>query len=608
MSLPGVSMADKAILWNGDEMGQEKMALVTFSRPPQEGSSKSVPLFAAASTGAMTVLLLPNDFGSFLRRHQYITIVCYDAAALHWLLEGQFKQTSDTQSLKILWAYSAEPRMIDIMLLDQHVRRCKLDVDTVASPLDRLLRRRAEMEFPDDQEIQRRVAAAWQEMASSGTLDDSVLELVSAISSGILRVHDQLMAEATRIVAAAEQANQLPEVSLQLPDAEEKEMQAQFKKLIKNLPLPRSNTTDGTAKPEDVDLDEAEESTLAQSRQYGPLGVGIDVQGAIALGKPDRPLLQVDAQQSDELCYENERRFQVASRQLHDDPEARPCFHWSDENNHARLVARDDNGLPLYHVHALKVWLRAVAGKLCDINHLPVSVPLTQRGDPSFDPESWGIWAACNRSLRAWRDLVRAARFNHHLASVAPCQPVYSVVPIFRAQKPDLAALRSLRLPIFQPRDGHVFVVGTFPLLKIYCLAAIHQQGDLVPRGRLIGHFLENHDPIGEIASELYARMTTATSEAEATAGREASHADLTPCEVSSTEGKSKEVEAAAILSPVRKAVDEFAELKERDPDAYFSWRWITQILPRSNSNGVANESYECAFGGGIRSNRRQER
>ena len=87
------------------------------------------------------VILLPADFGRFFRQHETATLICYDAAMLHWLLEGHFRQTNDAQSSKTLWAYSAESRLIDIMLLDQHIRRCRGEDGTVASPLHRLVRR-----------------------------------------------------------------------------------------------------------------------------------------------------------------------------------------------------------------------------------------------------------------------------------------------------------------------------------------------------------------------------------------------------------------------------------------------------------------------------------
>ena len=482
-------MASVGVCWGGEKLPQDEIALVVFSRP-QADSVHRVPLLGAAASRTASVLLLPPDFGRFLRQHEAVTLVCYDSAELHWLLEDHFRQSNNAESLKTLWAYSQESRLIDIALLDQHVRRCQGKDGTVASPRvsaapapcgGRVAR------GPGDPALHcRRLTRMSQDPS------DPAIKLALAVAAGVLRSYEQLLAEATSIMATVNQANQLPVVTPQLAEADEEEMQAQFEKLIENIPAPLPNTADRAAKPENAGLDGGEESGLAESRHYGPLGVGIDVQGAIALGKPDRPSLHIDVQQIDELRRENDRRFQIASRQLYDDPASRPCFQWPEGQNHERLVARGDDGLPLYHVHALKVWLRGVADKLCDINNLPASVPVTQRGDPSFDPESWGVWVACNRSLRAWRNMERAARFNHHLSRVAPCRPDYCVVPVFRSREPDLVALRSLRVPIFQPQSGHVFVVGAFPLLKVYCLAAIHQQGDPSPtRNVSPGTFLE---------------------------------------------------------------------------------------------------------------------
>jgi len=63
------------------------------------------------------VLLSPEMLGNFIRQHREAVLVCYNAAELHWLLEGHFR--NDAESLDVLWAFSRESRLLDIMLLDQ---------------------------------------------------------------------------------------------------------------------------------------------------------------------------------------------------------------------------------------------------------------------------------------------------------------------------------------------------------------------------------------------------------------------------------------------------------------------------------------------------------
>lgn len=195
--------------WDGERLPQGDIALAVFARQPKPDSFSRVPLLGAVASGTVSVLLPSTDFARFLREHEAATLICYDAAELHWLLEGHFWQSNDTQSSKALWAYSAESRLIDIMLLDQHVRRCQGQEGIFASPLHRLVRRRSGMELPDDQEIQHPVAAAWAETAAGQTPDHSVLDLVSAVATGILATYGNMLAEVKSIEEAVE-ASSLP--------------------------------------------------------------------------------------------------------------------------------------------------------------------------------------------------------------------------------------------------------------------------------------------------------------------------------------------------------------------------------------------------------------
>ena len=139
------------------------------------------------------------------------------------MLEGQFSSANDAESLKILWAYSADSRLIDVMLLDQHVRRCQGEDGTVAQPAGSgLLRRRAGVELPNDRGDP---TPGCRGLAGDGEgrgPDSSVLELVLAVAAGIFRTYDQLMTEVVSIEDAVEQASQLPVVEDPLqPDAAE---------------------------------------------------------------------------------------------------------------------------------------------------------------------------------------------------------------------------------------------------------------------------------------------------------------------------------------------------------------------------------------------------
>ena len=535
------------VWWTGGRLPQGEVALAVFGRRQVE-SVHRVPLLGAAASGAASVVLLPTDFGRFLRRHEDVTLICYNAGELHWLLEDNFRQSNDTQSSAILWAYSGESRLIDVMLLDQHVRRCRGEDSVAASPLSQLAQRRVGMNLPDELEIQEKVAAAWQEMARGLAPDDSVLELVLAAPATVFAVCERLLTDEQNI-ADAVQASQLPPLVVHPPDpAETEAMMAQFQKAMVK-PLSRLAVgNDFSTEPRDTVVEKAD---LFTPLSFGPLGVGIDVQAAVAVSKPSRPGLQIDPQQLDDVRAKNNLRFRRASQRLQEDSHARPCFRWSVGQGDEKLVTLDNEGLPAFNHEALKGWLRSVADRLCDTNNLPAAIPLTYRGDPSLEPERWEIWAACNRSLLAWRNLWRAARVDRLIDHPDLFRPAYNVMPVFSA--PDLIAFRSLGISMFRPKSGSVFIVGNLPLLNLYSLAAVYERRERVPRGRLTGHFLESSDPIGEIAGELYARTTGGGGNPGAE-------------DISENSGVS------AAPASFQAAIDRFVKMKEEAPETYASW------------------------------------
>ena len=559
-------MVDGNVLWNGERLEQTEIALVFFARQTRGAVPESFPILGAASSAATAVVLLPPDFGHFLRQHEDATIVCYDAAVLHWLLDAHFRRQNDTEALATLWAYSKNSRLIDLMLLDQHVRRYRGEDGTEARPRHQLLHRLAGVELPEDLEIQQRVTAAWAR-ASQNT-NDPVLDLVATVAVGIFKAYQPLMADVCAIEQAVE-ADQLPAVIEPPPDNAE-EMAAKIQRSIDMLLACCPTSSESSKMSEITDGTSIERRTTSMPRKFGPLGVGIDVQGAIAVGQPNRPSLQFDRQQLGDLRNQNDCRYQRASERLHADAGARPCFQWCDGRGGKRLIARGDDGLPIHHSTALKVWLRGFRDKLCDIHNLPAAIPVTQRGDPSFDSEQWGIWAACDRSLRAWRDIERSARLDCALLNGAIVQPTYNVVPVLSARNPDLIALRALGVPAFRPQMGHVFLVGTLPLLKVCCFAAVHQGTHRVPQGRLAGFFLATENPIGQIAAELYAIAT----------GEIASRA---PMDVAEAKGSWS-------TSPLEDATDRFAALEVSDPDTYWRWIGVTAALLETIPLGLPGE------------------
>ncbi len=481
----GALMTSGPVWWNGDRLGDE-VALVLFA-PPETG----LPLLGAAATGTVATLLLPTEFGGFLGQHEESALVCYDVAKLHWALEAHFRGPNDTESLARLWGYSASSRLVDIALLDQHIRRCRGQVGDKPTPICRLVRCYTGVELPEDEETCRQIVAA----CKGGSRDDPALELAVRVIKGIFQVYESLAAEARNIEEAVA-ASQLPPLIVPKPPPEvADEMERQVDRLTTML---AAKLPPGERKSSPGRITKS----AGYPRPAAPLGIGVDVRAAIAVGGPDRPCLRVAPDQREAIREKNEHRFAEACVHLLGDPKARRCFRWTLQGN-KRIVEFDEQGFLAYESQHLKQWLAKIADTLRDEHNLPACIPRTARGGLPFDPEFWGVWVTCNRSLRAWRDLVRSAMVAKPLARAIP-QPKYSIVPTIRARNPDLTAVRSLGLPVFRPREGHVFLVATLPELRMRCLAAVYTRQRTGAPSRLLHHFLETSDPIETLAIDLF--------------------------------------------------------------------------------------------------------
>ena len=112
--------------------------------------------------------------------------------------------------------------------------------------------------------------------------------------------------------------------------------------------------------------------------KYGPLGHGIDVQGAVALGSPRRPALSINSQiavelvkrpeevdhlSSVELVKRPEVVYRLSSAAIYNHVEARKPFTW--EGNR---VGRDQQGYPTIDNGRLQSWLWTIADEMRDVH------------------------------------------------------------------------------------------------------------------------------------------------------------------------------------------------------------------------------------------------
>jgi hypothetical protein len=242
-------------------------------------------------------------------------------------------------------------------------------------------------------------------------------------------------------------------------------------------------------------------------------GVGTEVRSAIAFAKLHRSShasgLEIDRAQLPFLLARAGPEYEKACARLHHDAEARGCFVWENESR-VRLAP---NGQPEFDRAKLVVWLRMKSKLLCDAFKQTAPIPKNARGEPTTDPEHWGIWPACDRSLWAWRQMVRMAEVARVAEAGQFARPQYETLPWLRSQEPNLAVYRRLGAPIFRPRNEHIFLSGRVIDAKIRSLAAIiskHEYVDWRRRGGFQLEFKNHPDMRRAIARALYARNAVA--------------------------------------------------------------------------------------------------
>jgi hypothetical protein len=100
-------------VWGGEPFDTECISLLACDTKPPNADVAPEVMFGAANDGQASVALLREHFGSFLRKHQAATLVCFDAADLHWLLHDFFAARGDREAIELLWRFSRECRLLD---------------------------------------------------------------------------------------------------------------------------------------------------------------------------------------------------------------------------------------------------------------------------------------------------------------------------------------------------------------------------------------------------------------------------------------------------------------------------------------------------------------
>jgi hypothetical protein len=232
--------------------------------------------------------------------------------------------------------------------------------------------------------------------------------------------------------------------------------------------------------------------------QFQLPGHQFEIWASVGLCQDRQPGFLLDAEQLPALLARAQTQFQRASAILAKKPLVRSCVGWANGE-----VACDKGGYPVFKKERLAHWLADCCRHLCDSQNQPPDIPQRPDGGPSLNPEHWSIWAACDESLWAWRQVFRMAEISRMTRAGRIIRPAYETVPLLRSLEPNLAVYRGLGVPVFRARRGQVLVAGKVLDLAQLCLVADCEKRGFLNHGRVI--------PLETAAAELCARAAEAS-------------------------------------------------------------------------------------------------
>lgn len=484
--------------WDGNPLGPGPIALTAVPGAEDNGSCPCVLAWPFSTPTAVSVE--SERFAEFVEKHGSAIFVCADAAVLHWQIHACLANRKAEGGLRSLWQLSKQGRLVDVPRLDRQLRHaCGEDSRSIHS-VEQIAalggRSRAEVGTETAADVYRKVGLRDQNWA----VPDEILRLLTAFSH--LWAHAKVLEAEARPIARPEyviEGDAEDQIEEQEITAEEAPITGQGPAGV-NLQERWSSDSGG-----DTDQEGAEafsHSSYSHANSLGVIGHGVEVYAAIALQSARHAGLIIDRQRLGEFLLRVQEEYRNASKALFQKPETRDCFRWSGEE-----VSCNKRGFPEIKTKELRKWLRKAADRLCDAQVQPAMIPREADGQPTSNPEHWGIWAGCDRHLWAWRQIFRMAELGRIAGAHECVRPRYETLPLLRSLEPNLPVYRSLGVPIFRPRDGHVFVAGQLLDLKTRCLVAVCLQRGYFHRtsSRLYSYFLRQSDPLAEVACDLNA-------------------------------------------------------------------------------------------------------
>jgi hypothetical protein len=480
--------------WDGRPLGSGPIAISTIATDGND-SPQALLAIAGSQVTAAAVRIPWRRLRTFLERHRGRLFVSENVATIRFELfkaVQQGRRGGPVESL--VWALTREGRWVDLRLLDRQVRIARDGNDFRLRSWAEIEAALSAMEIQTDENMVGRDQNRGQVYQ---------LRRMLAVFARLRLESAQLMADAGPPPRPVWEDAQLSPEEAERRGAQH---QAALENAIERRRLANPGQIQAVAVGRQVETPSDAPSRIPVSSTPGLLGHHVEAWAAVSLGSTAPGGFVVDSARLPDLLRRAEQQYRQASEILFPMPEeVRNCFKWEDG-----IVARR-NGYPELRDEQLRWWLRQAFDHLCDVQTQRADVPRDKNGRPTLNPEHWGFWAGCDKALWAWRQVYRMAEVARIAGPDLLVRPRYETAPLLRSREPNLAVYRALGVPVFRPREGHIFVVGKLLDLRTRCLAAVCVHRRYTPAGhaRLYQYVLREKDPLAVAADLLYARALT---------------------------------------------------------------------------------------------------
>lgn len=401
--------------WDGQVLGARYLALAT-SHAQNEALPAPTPTLLRACTGKRRFLVRVDQLERVLTTNPSLVLVGFDGGSLFSAVENQLRVSEQWAAWKAWWDVTRSCRLHDVKHLFLLFLRARSGADYLAFSYEEVA---ASFKRSESAQTGSELLGATDEPTGLGRADSTIaIEDVEMV----LRMYRRLRLRALQ--------------------------------LLRQLGVKHCHV-----------------------EKFGPLGIGVQVQGAVAATYASNSGLRLRTDAVSGIRETCRVLWHRASKHLHADPIARGAFLWNGDE-----VIKDKAGLPSRKPENLRNWLESLAAPESMRFHPELIPPRRPNGSISIMPDDWGEQVHSDPGLQAWSELWTAASVQKSLdkAEAGTVRSLYAVLPRLGSRKPNLVQFRRLfRTHAFEAEHGYALVVAKLPDLLLRCHAEIceHQSG-----------------------------------------------------------------------------------------------------------------------------------